>query len=198
MVGEIGEWVLRTACAQIRAWQDMDLFPQIAVNVSALQFHQYDLSKLISTVIREEQIPAESLEIELTESAVMHDAESSVVTLERLKQLGVRIAIDDFGTGYSSLSYLKRLPLDLLKIDQSFVRDISSDANDAAIVRAIITLARSLGMKVTAEGVENEAQLAFLNAYGCEYAQGYLFGQPMTAEELTERLRPAKKRAATN
>jgi EAL domain-containing protein (putative c-di-GMP-specific phosphodiesterase class I) len=198
MVGEIGEWVLRTACAQIRTWQDMNLFPQIAVNVSALQFHQHDLSKLISTVIREEQIPAESLEIELTESAVMHDAESSVVTLERLKQLGVRIAIDDFGTGYSSLSYLKRLPLDLLKIDQSFVRDISSDANDAAIVRAIITLARSLGMKVTAEGVENEAQLAFLNAYGCEYAQGYLFGQPMTAEELTERLRPAKKRAATN
>jgi diguanylate cyclase (GGDEF)-like protein/PAS domain S-box-containing protein len=198
MVGEIGEWVLRTACAQIRTWQGMNLFPQIAVNVSARQFHKYDLSKLISTVIREEQIPAESLEIELTESAVMHDAESSVVTLERLKQLGVRIAIDDFGTGYSSLSYLKRLPLDLLKIDQSFVRDISSDANDAAIVRAIITLARSLGMKVTAEGVEDEAQLAFLNAYGCEYAQGYLFGKPMTADELTERMRPSKKRAATN
>jgi diguanylate cyclase (GGDEF)-like protein/PAS domain S-box-containing protein len=198
MVGEIGEWVLRTACAQIRIWQGMSLFPQIAVNVSARQFHQYDLSKLISAVIREEQIPAESLEIELTESAVMHDAESSVVTLERLKQLGVRIAIDDFGTGYSSLSYLKRLPLDLLKIDQSFVRDISSDANDAAIVRAIITLARSLGMKVTAEGVEDEAQLAFLNAYGCEYAQGYLFGKPMTADELTERMRPANKRAATN
>jgi len=198
MVGEIGEWVLRTACAQIRIWQGMNLFPQIAVNVSARQFHQYDLSKLISAVLREEQIPAESLEIELTESAVMHDAESSVVTLERLKQLGVRIAIDDFGTGYSSLSYLKRLPLDLLKIDQSFVRDISSDTNDAAIVRAIITLARSLGMKVTAEGVEDEAQLAFLNAYGCEYAQGYLFGQPMIADELTERMRPAKQRVATN
>jgi diguanylate cyclase (GGDEF)-like protein/PAS domain S-box-containing protein len=198
MVGEIGEWVLRTACAQIRAWQDMNLFPQIAVNVSARQFHQYDLSRLISAVIREAQIPPESLEIELTESAVMHDAEASVVTLERVKQLGVRIAIDDFGTGYSSLSYLKRLPLDLLKIDRSFVRDISSDANDAAIVRAIITLARGLGMKVTAEGVEDEAQLEFLTSYGCEYAQGYLFGQPMSADEFAERLRPRKKRAATN
>jgi EAL domain-containing protein (putative c-di-GMP-specific phosphodiesterase class I) len=149
-------------------------------------------------VIREAQIPPESLEIELTESAVMHDAESSIVTLERVKQLGVRIAIDDFGTGYSSLSYLKRLPLDILKIDRSFVRDISNDANDAAIVRAIITLARSLGMEVTAEGVEDEAQLEFLNAYGCEYAQGYLFGQPMSADEFAERLRPRKKRAATN
>jgi EAL domain-containing protein (putative c-di-GMP-specific phosphodiesterase class I) len=176
----------------------MGLFPQIAVNVSARQFQQYDLSKLVSTVLREAQISPESLEIELTESAVMHNAESSVVTLERLKQLGVRVAIDDFGTGYSSLSYLKRLPLDLLKIDQSFVRDISSDSNDAAIVRAIITLARNLGMKVTAEGVENEAQLAFLNAYGCQYAQGYLFGQPMSPDELTGRLRPRHKRSAAN
>ncbi len=198
MVGQIGEWVLRTACAQIRIWQGMGLLPQIAVNVSARQFQQYDLSKLVSAVIAEAQISPQSLEIELTESAVMQNAEESVVTLERLKQLGVQIAIDDFGTGYSSLSYLKRLPLDLLKIDQSFVRDISSDANDAAIVRAIITLARNLGMKVTAEGVENEAQLAFLNAYGCQYAQGYLFGRPMVADELTGRLRPRNKSAAAS
>ena len=196
MVGQIGEWVLRTACAQIQNWQGMGLYPQIAVNVSARQFQQYDLSKLVSEVIREAQISPESLEIELTESAVMHDAESSVITLERLKQLGVRISIDDFGTGYSSLSYLKRLPLDILKIDQSFVRDISSDVNDAAIVRAIITLARNLGMKVIAEGVETEAQLSFLNAYGCQYAQGYLFGQPMSADELTGQLRPRQKSAA--
>jgi len=197
MVGQMGEWVLRTACRQIRAWQNMGLTPQIAVNVSARQFQQYDVPQLVSTVIREAQISPQSLELELTESAVMEDAEAAIVAVEKLKQLGVGIAIDDFGTGYSSLSYLKRLPVDLLKIDQSFVRDISNDQNDAAIVRAIITLARSLGMQVTAEGVETEAQLAFLNAYGCQYAQGYLFGKPMTAAELTERMRSGELTEAT-
>lgn len=198
MVGEIGEWVLRAACRQIHHWQNMGLAPQIAVNVSARQFQQYDVAQLVSSAVSEPQISPGLLEIELTESAVMHNAEASIITVERLKKLGVRVAIDDFGTGYSSLSYLKRLPLDLLKIDQSFVRDISSDPNDAAIVRAIITLARNLGMKVTAEGVETEAQLAFLNAYGCQFAQGYLFGRPMSADELTWRMRPREKSAAAN
>ncbi len=198
MVGEIGEWVLRAACKQIYDWQKMGLSPQIAVNVSARQFQQYDVSQLVSTVIGEARISPESLELELTESAVMHDAEASIVTVEKLKQLGVGIAIDDFGTGYSSLSYLKRLPVDLLKIDQSFVRDISNDPNDAAIVRAIITLARSLGMKVTAEGVETEAQMAFLVSYGCQFAQGYLFGKPMTAAELTARMRSREISAAAS
>jgi EAL domain-containing protein (putative c-di-GMP-specific phosphodiesterase class I) len=192
MVGQIGEWVLRTVCRQIRDWEDAGIAVPVAINVSARQFQQYDLSELIRSVLTEAAVHPRLLEVELTESAVMQDAEASVVMLERLKALGVQISIDDFGTGYSSLSYLKRLPLDVLKIDQSFVRDISSDPNDAAIVRAIITLARSLGMKVVAEGVENEAQLAFLNAYGCQYAQGYLFGQPMSAEALASRLRNRK------
>ena len=184
LVGQIGEWVLNTACQQIRQWQDAGHCLQVAVNVSARQFQDYDVAELVMDIMRDTGALAQNLEIELTESAVMNDAESSIVTLERLAALGVQIAIDDFGTGYSSLSYLKRLPLDLLKIDQSFVRDISSDPNDAAIVRAIITLARSLGIKVIAEGVENEAQLAFLNAYGCQYAQGYLFGRPLTPDQL--------------
>ncbi|HZP92262.1 MAG TPA: EAL domain-containing protein [Burkholderiales bacterium] len=184
MVGQIGEWVLRGVCRQIRQWADEGLSVAVAVNVSAKQFLQYDLAELVLKALTEADVPARLLEIELTESAVMHDAEASIVALERLKKFGVQIAIDDFGTGYSSLSYLKRLPLDVLKIDQSFVRDISSDPNDAAIVRAIITLARSLGIKVIAEGVETEAQLAFLNAYGCQYAQGYMFGQPMQAQEF--------------
>ena len=184
LVGHIGEWVLHTACRQIRQWQDAGYSLQLAVNVSARQFQDYDVAELVKDILRDTGVLAQNLEIELTESAVMRDAESSIVTLERLAALGVQIAIDDFGTGYSSLSYLKRLPLDVLKIDQSFVRDISSDPNDAAIVRAIITLARSLGIKVTAEGVENEAQLAFLNAYGCHYAQGYLFGKPLTAAQV--------------
>jgi diguanylate cyclase (GGDEF)-like protein/PAS domain S-box-containing protein len=186
MVGQIGDWVLRAVCRQIRQWQGEGLSLPVAVNVSARQFQQSDLVDLVVNVLSETRVPARLLEIELTESAVMHDAEASVVALERLKSFGVQISIDDFGTGYSSLSYLKRLPLDVLKIDQSFVRDISSDPNDAAIVRAIITLARSLGMKVIAEGVETEAQLAFLNAYGCQYAQGYMFGQPMPPEEFVK------------
>ena len=132
------------------------------------------------------QVDPRLVEIELTETAIMQDARASIMTLERLKSRGVSISIDDFGTGYSSLSYLKRLPLDTLKIDQSFVRDIATDNNDAAIVRAIIGLARSLGIKVLAEGVEDDVQLSFLNNYGCNYGQGFLFGRPLLPEGFAE------------
>ncbi|MGH8761488.1 MAG: putative bifunctional diguanylate cyclase/phosphodiesterase, partial [Burkholderiales bacterium] len=198
LVGQIGAWVLRTACRQIREWQDTGFAVQVAVNVSARQFQQYDLAELVMGIMNDTGALPENLELELTESAVMNDAETSIVTLERLAALGAQIAIDDFGTGYSSLSYLKRLPLDVLKIDQSFVRDISSDQNDAAIVRAIITLAHSLGIKVIAEGVENEAQLAFLNANGCQYAQGYLFGKPLTNRNLEQLITGQFEKKASN
>ncbi len=134
----------------------------------------------------ESGVDPQFIEIELTEGAIMKDAEGSISTLERMRSRGITISIDDFGTGYSSLSYLKRLPLDILKIDQSFVRDITTDHNDAAIVRAIIGLAQTLGIKVIAEGVEDENQLSFLNSNGCDYGQGFLFGKPVAPEAFIE------------
>jgi diguanylate cyclase (GGDEF)-like protein/PAS domain S-box-containing protein len=186
LIVPLGEWVLRTACEQLRAWQQEGLALQVAVNVSARQFHHGNLADLVVAVMADSHVDPQLVEIELTESAIMHDAEASISTLERLKSRGISISIDDFGTGYSSLSYLKRLPLDILKIDQSFVRDITTDNNDATIVRAIIGLARSLGIKVLAEGVENDAQLSFLNQYGCNYGQGFLFGKPLAPEAFAE------------
>jgi diguanylate cyclase (GGDEF)-like protein/PAS domain S-box-containing protein len=179
LIVPLGEWVLRAACEQIRKWQQQGHELQVAINVSARQFQERNLADLVMGVVKESGVDPCFVEIELTESAVMRDADASISTLERIKSGGISIAIDDFGTGYSSLSYLKRLPLDMLKIDQSFVRDITTDNNDAAIVRAIIGLARSLGIKVIAEGVEDDEQLSFLNAHGCNYGQGYLFGKPL-------------------
>jgi len=189
LVVELGEWVFRAACEQLRAWQQEGLSLQLAVNVSARQLHHGNLADLAKTVMAEWQVDPRLLEIELTESAIMQDTQASIATLERLKSFGISIAIDDFGTGYSSLSYLKRLPLDVLKIHESFVRDITTDKNDEAIVRAIIGLARSLGKKVIAEGVEEHAQLSFLTAYGCNYGQGFLFGRPTSPEALAESIR---------
>jgi diguanylate cyclase (GGDEF)-like protein/PAS domain S-box-containing protein len=189
LIVPLGEWVLRAACEQLRAWQREGLNLQMAVNVSARQFQQRNLADLVMGVMADSGVDPRFVEIELTESAIMSDAEASISTLERIKSRGVAISIDDFGTGYSSLSYLKRLPLDILKIDQSFVRDISTDYNDAVIVRAIIGLARSLGIKVIAEGVEDDSQLSFLNAYGCNYGQGYLFSRPLDAAMFLEMVR---------
>src|SRR5690606_7134482 len=158
----------------------------VSVNVSARQFRQEQFVKTVADVLRETGLDPCYLEIELTESGVMHDAEEFVAMLNELNDLGVQIAIDDFGTGYSSLSYLKRFPVDRLKVDRSFVQDIATDADDATIVRTIIALGHNLGLKVVAEGVETEQQLAFLRENHCDEFQGYLFGEPLPADELVK------------
>ncbi len=177
----IGEWVLHTACAQLTAWAGhaatRDL--QLAINVSARQFHQAEFVDRIAGCLTRSGIDPSRLKLELTESVVLDNVEEVVGRMQEIGALGVGFSLDDFGTGYSSLSYLKRLPLDQLKIDQSFVRDISVDPNDAAIVRAILAMSQSLGLNVIAEGVETEAQRDFLLENGCTVFQGYLFGKPM-------------------
>ena len=180
----IGEWVLRTACEQIRTWRALGIDLPVAVNLSACQFRQRNLAATIHRILSEAGVPPQCLEIEITESDVMENAESAIATLGELKARGISISVDDFGTGYSSLSYLKRFPLDVLKIDRSFVRDIAIDSDDAAIVEAIIALARSLDIKVVAEGVESDDQKAFLNRSGCDFAQGYLFSPPVEAGQI--------------
>ncbi|MFO1206197.1 MAG: EAL domain-containing protein [Burkholderiales bacterium] len=184
LIVPIGEWVLRRACMQVRAWREAGIELPIAVNLSACQFRQRNLAQTIHRILSETGVPPQFIEIEITESDVMENAESAIATLVELKSRGISISIDDFGTGYSSLSYLKRFPLDVLKIDRSFVRDIAVDSDDAAIVEAIIALARSLEIKVVAEGVETPDQMAFLNRSGCNFAQGYLFSPPVEAERV--------------
>ena len=181
----IGDWVLRTACRQTKLWQkriDPDL--TVAVNLSARQFQQPNLTEEIAEVLEETGLGAKYLELEITESNAMQNAENTIYTLRELKALGVRIAMDDFGTGYSSLSYLKRFPIDTLKLDQSFVREITTDASDAAIATAVIAMAHSLQLKVIGEGVETEEQFAFLHQQKCDYIQGYLFSPPLAVESL--------------
>lgn len=190
LIVPLGEWVLRTACAQGRAWIDGGLPPLVmAVNLSVRQFQSEGLVELTRRVLAETQFPAACLELELTESMFMEHAEQSINTLKTLKALGVHLAIDDFGTGYSSLTYLKRFPIDKLKIDQSFVRDLEHDPNDREIVATIIAMARGLKLSVLAEGVESEEQLAFLRQHGCDYYQGFLFHKPVPALELEAWLR---------
>jgi diguanylate cyclase (GGDEF)-like protein/PAS domain S-box-containing protein len=190
LIVPIGEWVLKTACRQARQWQDEGL-PAIpvAVNLSALQFRRADIVATVSRALEESGLEGCWLELELTESLLMQSGPEVEATLGRLKALGVRLSIDDFGTGYSSLAYLKRFPVDRLKIDQSFVRDITEDPDDAAIVRAIIQLGRSLRLEVIAEGTETPEQMDFLRYERCTAAQGYLFAPPLPAEAVTELLR---------
>jgi diguanylate cyclase (GGDEF)-like protein/PAS domain S-box-containing protein len=185
----IGEWVLRTACSQARAWQDAGLCAvPVAVNVSAVQFRQESFCALVRRVLQETGLPPHYLELELTESFLMSNADETLYVLRELKEMGVKLAIDDFGTGYSSLSYLRQFPVDKLKIDKSFIRDAMEDCGDAAITTAIISMTKSLRLKVIAEGVENEAQLFFLREHCCDEIQGYYFSKPLSVGEATSRL----------
>lgn len=190
LIVPIGEWVLRTACAQNKAWQDAGLPPlRMAVNLSARQFRQENLIQMVADALAETGLDPRWLELELTESLLMERAEQSVSILRSLADMGIDIAVDDFGTGYSSLGYLKRFPITNLKIDQSFIRDIASDPDDAILVRTIITMAHGLGMKTVGEGVESLEQIDFLYRHGCEEVQGYYFSRPLTADGCEELLR---------
>ncbi len=188
LIVPLGEWVLRTACSQLQRWQQQGLpLLRVSVNLSERQLHQPDLSERIARILQDTRLPAGSLELELTESMLIQDSEAMLTLLDSLRQLGVQLAIDDFGTGYSSLSYLRQFPVSRLKLDRSFVQDLPQDT---VLSQAIIELAHRLHMKVVAEGIENEAQRAFLAAHGCDELQGHLFSRAVPAEELVQLLAP--------
>jgi diguanylate cyclase (GGDEF)-like protein len=185
MIRAIDEWVLRTACRQSRTWQQRGLaVPSMSINVSNSLFHGTTLLKAVEDALADTGLPPDRLELELTESIAMRNVDTSITLLQRLKTMGVHLAIDDFGTGYSSLSCLQRLPVNRVKIDQSFVRELLSRVQPVPIVRAIIAMAHSLQLKVLAEGVEHDTQRTILMAEGCDQAQGYLYGRPMPAAEF--------------
>jgi diguanylate cyclase (GGDEF)-like protein len=189
LIVPLGRWVLQEACRQNRAWQELGIADLVvAVNISGVQFQQRDLVETIASALARSGLAPRHLELEITESVVMQNAPEAIVMLEQLHRMGVGLSIDDFGTGYSSLSYLKKFPIDTLKIDQSFIRDISSDSDDAAIVRAIIALAHGMRLRVVAEGVETLGQLEFLRALGNDQYQGYLYSKPLPSHEMEHRL----------
>ena len=184
LIVPIGDWVIRSACTQVRAWRAAGLrVPKLAINLSAIQVHHQAVVERIESILRETDVEARALEFEITEGSLMNRTDEVISTLRGLCALGLRLAIDDFGTGYSSLSYLKRLPVDTLKVDRTFVMDIRSDADDAAIVSAVISMARSLQLKVIAEGVETPYQLELLRALGCDQYQGFLASEPLSAAD---------------
>jgi EAL domain-containing protein (putative c-di-GMP-specific phosphodiesterase class I) len=186
LIVPIGLWVLQTACAQIAEWADNPATSelQLAINVSARQFRQPDFVEQVQQALDTYRINPARLKIELTESLVLDNISDTIARMHALKASGISFSMDDFGTGYSSLTYLKQLPLDQLKIDRSFVRDVVSDPSDAAIVKAIITLGQTFGLHVIAEGVETTAQHEFLEQHGCDAYQGYLFSKPVPIEEF--------------
>jgi len=189
LINMIGDWVFRTACAQNKAWVDAGFTPmRLSANVSARQFQQASFIASVNEALRETGLDPRLLEIELTEGSIMKEPNRAIEKLQELRKMGIRIAVDDFGTGYSSLNYLKRFPIDTLKIDKSFVSDICNDPDDAAIVKAIVTLGHSLGMEIIAEGVETPEQLEYLTAVGCDFLQGFLLSRPLGSEAFSELL----------
>jgi len=187
LIVPIGKWVLRESCMQVKRLIDSGLWPghaKVAVNLSARQFSDPELIHHIQETLQVTGCPVEILELEITESTLMGDVESAILTMRRIQEMGISIAIDDFGTGYSSLSYLKRFPIDVLKVDRSFVMDIPKDRNDMEITAAVIAMAHKLHLKVVAEGIETQAQLDFLKDNHCEYGQGYYIAKPMPMEQL--------------
>jgi len=191
LIVPIGRWILRRACAQVRSWGETgpaDTSLTVTVNLSARQLQDPGLVDDVAGALAAADLEPHRLVLEITESVLMEDTDQTIARLGELKALGIRLAIDDFGTGYASLSYLKRLPVDCLKIDRSLIKGVGHDTEDTAIVRAVVTLAQTLGIVVTAEGVETAEQLAQLRALGCEQGQGYYFARPVAADRLPELL----------
>jgi EAL domain-containing protein (putative c-di-GMP-specific phosphodiesterase class I) len=186
LIFSIGNWVIDTACAQLQLWQQSSdtAHYDLAVNVSAKQFRQADFVEQVINSVKRHDMDPTHLKLELTEGMLVENIEEVIQTMSVLKEIGIKFSLDDFGTGYSSLQYLKRLPLDQLKIDQSFVREIASDGSDKAIVQSIIAMSQSLGVAVIAEGVETQDQQKILLHLGCNHFQGYLFGKPVSIEKF--------------
>jgi EAL domain-containing protein (putative c-di-GMP-specific phosphodiesterase class I) len=189
LIVSIDDWVLQTACQQAKDWHTAGLSLSVAVNMSGLQFNESGLIERVLKILETTGLNPSSLELELTESALVQNPQAAIATLKELKALGIQLSLDDFGTGYSSLSYLQQFPFDTLKIDRSFVSDLTQNSKNAAIVIAIIQLAHSLNLKVIAEGVETAEQHEFLRQYQCDVIQGYWFSPPLTAVALEKRLK---------
>jgi EAL domain-containing protein (putative c-di-GMP-specific phosphodiesterase class I) len=198
LIGKIGEWVLRRVCDQIREWDLLGLPPvSIAVNLSPRQLIEGRITETISRILDETATPASRIVLEITETVMMHEIKRSASILDELRKLGLQIAIDDFGTGYSSLAYLKRLPINSIKIDRSFVRDVTTDPDDAAITNTIIIMGHNLGLKVVAEGVETQEQLEFLREHGCDEIQGFLISEPRPANITARQIEQLSRTVAS-